>query len=56
LGGGRFAQALAALCTACAGVYLILFHIYSMNAFEPLLWMGCAYVVIRIIKTSNQKL
>jgi len=56
LGGGRFAQALAALCSACAGVYLILFHIYTMNAFEPLLWMGCAYVVIRIIKTGNQKL
>ena len=56
LGGGRFAQALAALCSACAGVYLVLFHIFTMNAFEPLLWMGCAYVVIRIIKTSNQKL
>ena len=56
LGGGRFAQALAALCSACAGVYLILFHIFTMNAFEPLLWMGCAYVVIRIVKTGNQKL
>lgn len=56
LGGGRFAQGLAALCTACAGVYLILHHLFTMNAFEPLLWMGCAYVVIRIVKTGNQKL
>ena len=56
LGGGRFAQALAALCTACAGVYLILHHLFTMNAWEPLLWMGCAYVEIRIIKTGNQKL
>ena len=56
LGAGRFAQALAALCTACAGIYLILFHLFTMNAFEPLFWMGCAYVVIRIIKTGNQKL
>jgi 4-amino-4-deoxy-L-arabinose transferase-like glycosyltransferase len=56
LGGGRFSQGLAALCRACAGVYLILHHIFTMNAFEPLLWMGCAYVVIRIIKTGNQKL
>jgi hypothetical protein len=56
LGGGRFAQGLAALCTACAGVYLILYHLLTMNAFEPLLWMACAYVVIRIIKTGNQKL
>ncbi|MGA3177077.1 MAG: glycosyltransferase family 39 protein [Candidatus Acidiferrum sp.] len=56
LGGGRFSQAFAALCTACAGVYLIIHHIFTMNAFEPLLWMGCAYVVIRVIKTGNQKL
>ncbi len=56
LGGGRFAQAFAAMCTACAAVYLVLFHIFTMNAFEPLLWMGCAYVVIRIIKTGEQKL
>jgi hypothetical protein len=56
LGGGRFAQSLTALCTACAGIYLILHHLFTMNAFEPLLWMGCAFVVIRIIKTGNQKL
>jgi len=56
LGGGRFAQALAALCSACAGVYLILGHLFTMNVFEPLLWMGCAYVVIRIVKTGNQRL
>jgi uncharacterized membrane protein YfbV (UPF0208 family) len=56
LGGGRFAQALSALCTACAGVYLILHRLFTMNAFEPLFWMGCAYVVIRVIKTGNQKL
>jgi hypothetical protein len=56
LGGGRFAQGLAALCSACAGVYLILHHLFTMNAFEPLFWMGCAYVVLRIVKTGNQKL
>jgi len=27
-----------------------------MNAFEPLFWMGCAYLLIRIIKTGNPKL
>lgn len=27
-----------------------------MNAFEPLFWMACAYVAIRIIKTGNQRL
>ncbi len=56
LGGGRFAQALAALCIACSSVYLVINYLFSMNSWEPLLWMGCAYVVIRIIKTGNQKL
>ena len=27
-----------------------------MNAFEPLIWMGCAWLVIRMIKTGNQRL
>jgi len=56
LGGGRFAKALAALCSACAGVYRILGHLFTMNVFEPLFAMGCAYVVIRIVKTGNQRL
>jgi 4-amino-4-deoxy-L-arabinose transferase-like glycosyltransferase len=37
LGGGRFAQALAALCTASSVVYLVLYRVFTMNAFEPLL-------------------
>jgi hypothetical protein len=31
-------------------------HYISMNAFEPLAWMGCALILIRIINTGNQKL
>src|SRR5260370_38219127 len=27
-----------------------------MNEFEPLFWMTCAYLVIRIIKTGNERL
>jgi Dolichyl-phosphate-mannose-protein mannosyltransferase len=56
LGGGRFAQGLAALSIALAGVYVIMAHQLTMNVFEPLFWMGCAYLVIRIIKTENQRL
>jgi hypothetical protein len=56
LGGGRFAQTLAGLCVACSSVYLVINYLFSMNAWEPLLWMTCVYVVIRIIKTGNQKL
>src|SRR6266446_7516224 len=56
LGGKRFAQALAALAVLAAGVCLAMSHYISMNAFEPLAWAGCALVLIRIIKTGNQKL
>lgn len=56
LGGKRFAQSLAALCFALAPGVLAIDHFLSMNAFEPLFWMGCAYLLIRIIKTGNQKL
>jgi Dolichyl-phosphate-mannose-protein mannosyltransferase len=56
LGGGRFAQGFAALSIALAGVYVINGHLLTMNVLEPLFWMGCAYIVIRIAKTGNQRL
>lgn len=56
LGARRFGMALGALGTAVASIYFILDHLFTMNAFEPLIWMGCAYVVLRIINTGNQKL
>ncbi|MEJ2009559.1 MAG: glycosyltransferase family 39 protein [Acidobacteriota bacterium] len=56
LGGGRFAQGLAALSASLAGIFVIMAHLLTMNVFEPLVWMGCAWVLIRIIKTGNQKL
>jgi 4-amino-4-deoxy-L-arabinose transferase-like glycosyltransferase len=56
LGGGKFAQGLAALCVLLAPGFLALDAFFSMNAFEPLFWMGCAYLLIRIIKTGNQNL
>lgn len=55
-GGGRFAQALAALSTLVAPGFLAMDHLLSMNAFEPLFWTGCAYTLIRIINTGNQRL
>jgi hypothetical protein len=56
LGGKRFAQTLAALAVLAAGIFLSMNHYISMNAFEPPAWMGCALILIRIIKTGNQKL
>jgi len=56
LGGGRFAQGLAALCVLLAPGMLALDHFLTMNAFEPLFWMGSAYLAVRIVKTGNGKL
>ena len=56
LGGGRFAQGLAALATLAAPGILAGDSLLSMNAFEPLFWMGCAWLLIRIVKTGNPKL
>ena len=56
LGGKRFAQALAALAVLVAPGILGGDGILTMNAFEPLFWMGCAYLLIRLIKTKNEKL
>jgi len=56
LGGRRFAQGLAALAVLVAPGYLLVDSYLSMNSVEPLLWMGCALVLIRIIKSGNVRL
>ncbi|MBZ5722115.1 MAG: glycosyltransferase family 39 protein [Acidobacteriia bacterium] len=56
LGGGRFAQALAGLCAVAAPMYLASGSLFTMNIFESWFWMGCAYVLIRIIQTGNSRL
>ena len=56
LGGRRFAQGLAALAALVAPGLLATDSLLTMNSFEPPFWMGCAYLLIRIIKTGNSKL
>jgi 4-amino-4-deoxy-L-arabinose transferase-like glycosyltransferase len=56
LGGKRFAQALAAVAALIAPGLLAADGLLTMNAFEPLFWMGCAYLLIRLINTGNDKL
>lgn len=53
LGGGRCAQGLAGLCVIAAPIYLGSDSVLSMNAFEPLFWMGCVYALIRIVQTGD---
>jgi hypothetical protein len=55
-GGKRYAVVLATLAIAVSPVFVINGHLLGTNDFEPLLWMGCAAIVIRIVQTGNQKL
>jgi len=56
LGGGRFAQGLAGVAVLVAPAFLGGDVILSMNAFEPLFWMGAIAVLIAFIKTGNSRL
>ena len=53
LGGGAFAQVLAALAVICVPIYLILNHWLTMNAFEPLVWIGCVWCIARAINRND---
>src|SRR5437879_3135553 len=49
LGGRGWAIALACAGSLCALFNLAVGNFFSMNAFEPLFWMGCVYLLLRII-------
>ncbi|HEY2954183.1 MAG TPA: glycosyltransferase family 39 protein [Candidatus Eisenbacteria bacterium] len=55
LGGGRFAQALAALAAVVAPVFLGTDHVYSMNSFDILLWTLAAFVTLRVLATGSPR-
>lgn len=56
LGGGPWAQGMAALCALVAPVYLFLFHVFSMNAFDVLFWTLGAWIVARIAGGGDPRL
>src|SRR3712207_3433504 len=53
LGGGRFAQGLAALATLVAPSFLVMGTFISMDAFDQLFWVSAAYVLILILKRDR---
>ena len=55
LGGGGFAQVLAALAVICVPIYLILHHWLTMNAFEPLIWIACVWCIARAINRDQSR-
>jgi hypothetical protein len=56
MGGRRWAMFLASLATLMAPVLLAMSHLFTMNAFDFLLWTAIAYLVVRIAKGSDERL
>ncbi len=55
LGGRRMAQALAMIGVLIAPVYLGIDSFLSMNAFEPVFWMGCLLTVLWIVRGASPR-
>ena len=55
LGGGRFAQALAGLAVIVVPAWMSIDHFMNTNAFEPLFWAGCVWLVIRAWNTGDSR-
>ena len=56
LGGGRYAQVLAAVAVALAPVYLSLFTLFSMNAFDVLFWALGWWILVRLFAGGDERL
>jgi hypothetical protein len=55
IGGGKFAQVLAACALAASPTIIAFGGFYSMNAFEPLFAVLLLYFAVRMIKENNPK-
>jgi hypothetical protein len=53
LGGGRFAQGLAALAVAIGPGHLAITNFYSMNAIDLLVWASAVYVFMSIVEDPH---
>jgi Dolichyl-phosphate-mannose-protein mannosyltransferase len=56
LGGRGWAMFLASLAALMAPILLALSHLFTMNAFDPLLWTAVAYLIVCIAKSGNERL
>jgi Dolichyl-phosphate-mannose-protein mannosyltransferase len=55
LGGRRWAQIAAAATIACAPIYVSLFSIFSMNAFDVAIWATALVIVARILRAGDDR-
>jgi 4-amino-4-deoxy-L-arabinose transferase-like glycosyltransferase len=56
LGGSRRAQLLAALAAATSPQVLAAFHLLSTTAFDLLFWAAISFVVLRLLRTRDERL
>ena len=56
LGGGRFAQGLAALATLIPPTFLVFGTWLSMDAFDQLFWVSASYVLLVTLKRDRPRL
>jgi hypothetical protein len=56
LGAGGFGAALASVAVATSPLLSVLGHYLTMNAFEPLLWLALALVVVRVAQSDDPRL
>src|SRR5215203_513070 len=56
LGGGRFAQGLAALAVLVAPNFVVFGTFISMDAFDQLFWVSAVYVLVLILKHDRPRL
>lgn len=54
-GGGRYAQWLAGLCTALAPLFLAMGMIFTTDTFQPITWLACAWILVRLEQTRDQR-
>jgi hypothetical protein len=55
MGGGRFAQGMAALAVVVVPIYLVGHHWLTDNVFEHLIWTTCVWLVIRAVNTGDAR-
>lgn len=56
LGGRDWAVGLSCTASLCATVFLANTNFYSMNAFEPPLWMGCIFLFVHLLNGGSPRL
>jgi hypothetical protein len=55
LGGGLASMLLAALAVMVMPVFLVFGSVYSMNAYEPLIWTTIVFFVIRMVQENKPR-